>query len=406
MIASKIAIEYGTKHVSGLFSCSDGHAAGMNALPDIRTEHQHQLAATLKSLSLEPAPEANQTPKKGLRYLVLLICVSALAAMAALAVMFNQPETSHPRDIKDLASDPDGNSTSTALEQARLPQDAREGERSADHRPASDVREVTGSGTVAAPRTTTVFSKYEGRITNVKVDPSDIVKAGQTLVTLDDPGARFALDRAKGARIAADLVLAARTIDFAQARATLDRLEILATRDAASRQHLEEARAAFDRASNAVAQARQDLATSELAIRIAQEPVDELTIRAPFAGTVTQLNAHVGDTVLARADSVRESQSLLTVTDTTSMVIDADVAETNIAALRPGLRGEAVLDGFPDRPFAVEVLRLAPVASVEKGTISLRLSFIDPPQGIRPNMAARIRIPLINTLSQTGDIKQ
>jgi multidrug efflux pump subunit AcrA (membrane-fusion protein) len=88
------------------------------------------------------------------------------------------------------------------------------------------------------------------------------------------------------------------------------------------------------------------------------------------------------------------------------MVIDADVAETNIAALRPGLRGEAVLDGFPDRPFAVEVLRLAPVASVEKGTISLRLSFIDPPQGIRPNMAARIRIPLINTPSQTGDIKQ
>jgi multidrug efflux pump subunit AcrA (membrane-fusion protein) len=109
--------------------------------------------------------------------------------------------------------------------------------------------------------------------------------------------------------------------------------------------------------------------------------------------------------VLARADSVRESQSLLTVTDATSMVIDADVAETNISPLRPGLHGEAVLDGFPDRPFAIEVLRLAPVASVEKGTITLRLSFADPPQGIRPNMAARIRIPLVNTLSQTGDIK-
>jgi RND family efflux transporter MFP subunit len=377
----------------------------MNALPDIRTQHQHQLAATLKSLSLEPAPEANQTPKKGLRYLVLLICVSALAAMAALAVTFNQPETSAPRDIKHLASDPDGNSTSTALEQARLPQDARQGERSSNHRPAPDVREVTGSGTVVAPRTTTVFSKYEGRITNVKVEPGDIVEVGQTLVTLDDAGARFALDRANGARTAADLVLAARTIDLAQARATLNRIEILATRDAASMQHLEEARAAFDRASNAVAQARQDLATAELAIRIAQEAVDELTIRAPFTGMVTQLNAHVGDTVLARADSVRESQSLLTVTDATSMVIDADVAETNIAALRPGLHGEAVLDGFPDRPFAIEVLRLAPVVSVEKGTITLRLSFADPPQGIRPNMAARIRIPLVNTLSQTGDIK-
>lgn len=128
-------------------------------------------------------------------------------------------------------------------------------------------------------------------------------------------------------------------------------------------------------------------------------------VRAPFAGTVTRLNAHVGDTVLARADSVRENQSLLAITDTVSMAIDADVAETNIASLRPGLRGEAVLDGFPDRAFAVEVVRLAPIASVEKGTITVRLSLIDPPEGIRPNMAARIRIPLAATIAKNGDSK-
>ncbi len=64
----------------------------------------------------------------------------------------------------------------------------------------------------------------------------------------------------------------------------------------------------------------------------------------------------MGDTVLARADSVLENQSLLTITDTKTMVIDADVAETNIAALRPGLRGEVVLDAFPDQPFEVQVM--------------------------------------------------
>jgi RND family efflux transporter MFP subunit len=249
---------------------------------------------------------------------------------------------------------------------------------------------------------TTIFAKYEGRITAITVEAGDRVRAGQVLVILDDVGARFALEQARAGKAAADLVLAARTIDLAQSRATLTRIETLIARDVASRQQFEEARTASERASIAVAQAEQELARAELSVRIAQEPVAELMVRAPFAGTVTRLDAHIGDTVLARVDSVHESQSLLTITDTTSLMIDADVSETKLAALRPGLRGEAVLDGFPDRPFIVEVLRLAPVVSAEKGTITLRLALVSPPGGIRPNMAARIRI----SLNDSGDMIQ
>jgi RND family efflux transporter MFP subunit len=284
----------------------------------------------------------------------------------------------------------------------KLSQGEHNVEKSAIRNPVPAAREITGSGFVIAPRMTTIFSKYEGRITHIAVETGDVVEKDQALVTLDDAGARFALEQASAARATADLVLAARTVDLAQARASLDRTENLAAKDAASRQALEEARTAMEKASNAVAQARQSVTSADLSIRIAEERLDELTVRAPFASTVTRLDAHVGDTVLARVDSVRESQSLLTITDTKSLVIDADVAETNIASLKPGLRGEAVLDGFPDRPFTVEVLRLAPVASAEKGTLTLRLSLDRPPGGIRPNMAARIRI----ALNEAGETTQ
>ena len=115
-------------------------------------------------------------------------------------------------------------------------------------------------------------------------------------------------------------------------------------------------------------------------------------MRAPISGTVTRLDAHVGDTVLSREDSVRENESLLVITDTSSLVIDADVAEANMALMRPGLSGEAVLDGFPDQPFAVAVSKIAPVMSREKGTVTLRLTLSSPPSGVRPAMAARIRL--------------
>ena len=257
---------------------------------------------------------------------------------------------------------------------------------------AGPGREIAGSGYVVAPDIATVFSKYEGRIVAVEVEAGDRVVAGQVLVRLDDAGAAFALRGAGIAARAAALTLGARNLALAQARSSLKRTERLAGRDAMPAEALEQAKTAFDAAANADEQARQDLERAKLDLDRAREQVDALTVRAPISGTVTRLDAHAGDTVLSREDSVRENESLLVITDTASLVIDADVAEANMALVRPGLAGEAVLDGFPDRPFAVEVAKIAPVISREKGTVTLRLSLVSPPPGMRPAMAARIRL--------------
>ncbi|WP_068957691.1 efflux RND transporter periplasmic adaptor subunit [Pararhizobium polonicum] len=371
----------------------------MNTHLNLDTEHDRKLAGTLMSLSLAPVPDDSKPPKPRLRRLMLPLGLVALAA--ALGLVLIQPETARRLPMPFAASPEPAEAVSVS---ANTTAPAGEGktEQSAIRDSAPAVAEITGSGFVVAPRMTTVFAKYEGRIAHVAVEAGDPVAAGQVLVTLDDAGTRFALEQAEAAKVTAELVLAARVIDLAQANTSLARTETLAARNAASRQMLEEAHTTTDRASNAVAQARQEVARAALSIRIAQERLAELTVRAPFAGTITRLDAHDGDIVLARVDSVRESQSLLTITDTARLVIDADVAETGIALLRPGLRGQAVLDGFPGQPFAVEVARLAPVAAAEKGTITLRLQLSDPPPGIRPNMAARIRI----SLNDTGDRTQ
>lgn len=359
---------------------------GMTTHFDIATEQGRKLAETLKSLSLEPVPHDIQPPKPMLRRLILPICLGALIVGAAAGALLYWRDVG--RHIEAALSEPE-RAAADPVAVAQV-----EDERSAARNPIPLGSEVTGSGFVVAPGMTAVFAKYEGRITRIAVALGDPVETGQVLVMLEDAGARFALEQASAAKVQAGLILAARDIDLAQARTLLDRTEILAARNAISRQALDDARAAVERALNTVAQARQSADSADLAIRIAEERVVELIVRAPFAGTVIRLDACVGDTVLARIDSVRESQSLLTITDTKSLVIDADVAETTIAALKPGLRGQAVLDGFPDQPFAVTVLRLAPVASAEKGTVKLRLSLNNPPDGIRPNMAARIRIAL------------
>lgn len=372
------------------------------------TEHERKLAETLSALALAPAARTSHLPRKARRGIfiagtLLLITALLFAATSWVGGLGRlQTQVLDRLNLTEGWTIP-GFEAETALPvaQPKIPD-----KEAADRTTSAATGDVTGSGYVVAPRSTTVFSKYEGRITRVAVDIGDHVEAGEALVTLDDVNARFQLDQAKAAKVSADLELAARHIDLAQTQTSLDRIEVLAQRKAVSRQQLEDARVSSESALNGVAQARQQQARAELDIRIAQERIDELTVRAPFAGVVVRLNAHFGDTVLARADSVREGQSLLTLTDTGSMVIDADVAESSIAKLRRGLRGEAVLDGFPDRPFSIELARLSPIASAEKGTIGLRFSLVAPPEGIRPNMAARIRITLPDLDKLAGETEQ
>ncbi|MDH6233267.1 RND family efflux transporter MFP subunit [Mesorhizobium soli] len=365
------------------------------------TEQDRKLAETLKSLSLEPLADASGPNWKIIRWIAGLVLVAT--PISAVLIW--------PSSLNDIKTALLGQSEPAKPESQANPATAlraitgRDNPSPNPNTPEAVTREITGSGYVIAPRSTTVFSKYEGRIAGIAVEVGDQVQAGQILVTLEDASASLALEQARAAKVSTDLVLASREIALTQATASFRRTQALVQRDATSKKDLENAETAWKSALNSVEQARQDVIRADLTIGVAREQVDELVVRAPFAGTVAQLNAHIGDTVLARADSVRESQSLLALTDTTSMVIDADIAETNVSLLRSGLRGEAALDGFPDRPFGIELRRVAPIASAEKGTIGLRLSLINPPAGIRPNMAARIRITAPEIQSQIGEVQ-
>lgn len=371
----------------------------MNMIP----ENDRKLAEALRSLSLEPSLQSPKPPTNRARRLLLSGCVLVVAAGAVFTLSHFWPDTVD-RLKGTLPQSWQGEEITTAQDVKK--QQASQTEQTPAQaaasaviqKPSAPTREITGSGYVVAPQVVAVFSKYEGRITSIEVDVGQRVEAGQAIVTLDDVSTRFALDEAKAEKVSAGLVLEAKEIDLNQARIMFRRAQALATKQSISRQDEEKAGTTYDSAVNAFAQARQDLVKADIKVQIAQERVDALMVKAPIAGTITQINARVGDMVLARIDSVRERQNLLTITDITTLVIDADVAETNIDGLRAGLSGEAVLDGIPDRPFAIEVSRIAPVASLEKGTVTLRLALRDPPEGIRPNMAARIRIT-----QQVGD---
>ncbi len=343
------------------------------------------LADTLRSLASPagaPASASTGRSRKPLLWAALLAGVAG-AALAYTAWSGQPPGQDVPSQVAAPAAVPAPTTPATVAAQT-----------GAAPAPATlpVAPEVTGSGYVVAPQMVGVYARNSGRVVSLAVDLGDQVTAGQELARLDDQDMGFALESATIARATAALTEQARLIETEQAQSDFSRYEKLRSRGATPQRDLESAQTSLRSARNALARATQDLAKADLALRQARADVDELVIRAPFAGTVTALSVRVGDTVPEEADSVAQGQSMMVIADTADMVIDADVAENSISALKPGQTGEAVLDGFPDHPFPIVLDRISPIASSEKGTLSLRFRISDMPAGIRPNMAARIRV--------------
>ncbi|SUB00238.1 Macrolide-specific efflux protein macA precursor [Pannonibacter phragmitetus] len=348
------------------------------------TDQNRQLAGTLRSLSLpDPVTTRDETqpaPRPAFRWLLLIGLGSAALALTAAVLVGTAPETA---------------GTSVPLQQVPPPPPAPP--------PAPlAAREITGSGHVTALQSVPVFARYEGRIENVNVTLGSEVQEGAVLAVLKEPAASLALDQARARLRTAEITLTSRQITLAQASADLRRAEALAARGSLSQSALETAGTAARTAANAVELAEAGITEARVAAAIAAERVASLTILAPFAGTITQLNARPGAMVLDRADGIREADSLLTLTRMDSLVIEADVAERSIAGLVPGLLAEAELDAAPGAPFPVRLSLTAPEANPAKGTFSLRFTPLESPITLRPGMAARIRISLPSTTQTAG----
>ena len=85
------------------------------------------------------------------------------------------------------------------------------------------------------------------------------------------------------------------------------------------------------------------------AVDSTNQQLNDMTLRAPRAGTITYRNAEVG--AMANANT-----KVLTITDTSSIYIDCSLAEADVAALQVGMtRFSACRFRFPLIPLPIRM---------------------------------------------------
>jgi RND family efflux transporter MFP subunit len=250
---------------------------------------------------------------------------------------------------------------------------------------------LNASGYVTPRRRATIAAKITGRVTGVFFDEGTHVHQGQLLATLDDSDTKRALDSAKADRDASQAAITDFQVQLRLAEIELRRAEALRNAGVQSQEQLDTSSAAADSLRAKIALAKQQVQSSEMRIREAQQAVDNCVINAPYDGIVVSKDAQVGEMVSPiSAGGGFTRTGIATIVDMNSNEIEVDVNESYIARVKDRQKVTAILDAYPDWEIPSHVRTVIPTADRQKATVKVRISFDKLDPRILPDMGIKV----------------
>jgi HlyD family secretion protein len=224
----------------------------------------------------------------------------------------------------------------------------------------------TRAGTVKACQRAKLAPPAGGQIARLPVKKGDRVQAGQVLLELWNDDIRAELSVTERDAAAARARREEACVSAKVARRESDRLAQLTERKLVSTELAERAAGEADAREAACRAAAEQIRVSQARIEAARARLERTLLRAPFAGTVAEINGEIGEFVTPSPVGI-PTPPAVDVVDTSCIYITAPIDEVDAPRVREGMPARVTLDAFRDRSFKAHVRRVAPyVLDTEK----------------------------------------
>ena len=235
---------------------------------------------------------------------------------------------------------------------------------------------LTASGYVVAQRKAAVASKGTGRLVYIGVVEGDQVKKDQILARIEDNDIKAQLEEAK-----ANLMYY--EADLKEAENNYRREADLLEKGLSSAQLFDRAEADYNRLLASIEIAKARISQYEVAL-------ENTLIRAPFDGTVLTKNAEIGEVVAPLGASTTSKGAVVLIADMKSLLVEADVSESNIEKIKVNQDCEIVLDAYPEKSYPAYVFKIVPTADRSKATVMVKVGFKNYDSLVLPEMSAKV----------------
>lgn len=216
---------------------------------------------------------------------------------------------------------------------------------------------VNAIGSLIAPNSTNLKAQQAGVVKKIYFKNGQNVKEDQLLVELDPTQYQDLYENAKAAMLVQ--------------KSTYDRYIALQQEDPEVLSKLQ-----IDQALGAYQQA---LATMDAA----KEKVDNMSIRAPFAGTASSTN-------LAEGSYVNQGDSIITIVDRNTLEVSYSLPENYYGQVKVGQTVTFTSDAYPAKTFNAIVDYVSPLVSEQNRAFSIRALYNNKTQLLSPGMLVNL----------------
>jgi len=216
---------------------------------------------------------------------------------------------------------------------------------------------ISSTANVVAENEVKIVAESEGRIERLLVEEGDYVSQGATLATLVRGDAQMLREKAR--------------VRASNARIAFNRAKDLNTRDLMSKGDYEKI------------VMEKEVAEAELGE--AEWRLAKTTIRAPFAGRVTERMVNAGQ-------HLRPGDTLFTLTDYDPLIARIFLPERDVIALKTGREVRMTLRAANEITFQGRIRQISPVVDTATGTVKVTVEAVKPPDAVRPGAFVSVDI--------------
>jgi HlyD family secretion protein len=252
---------------------------------------------------------------------------------------------------------------------------------------------VRATGTLKAITTVEIGAEVSGRMTTATVDANDRVTTGQILAQIDTSELQSALDQAEAQVAVAQAAVRQSEVSLAEAELAFTRAQSLAKKQLVSREDLDTAQAARNRAAASVQSAKASLVLAKAQRDAAITRFDKATVRSTIDGIVMARVVEPGQTITA---GFQTTVLFRLAQDLTQLRLNVDVDEADVGRVREGQTATFQVEAYPDQTFpsVVTSLRNDPKTTNNVVTYEAVLAVDNSQRLLRPGMTCTATITI------------
>jgi RND family efflux transporter MFP subunit len=267
---------------------------------------------------------------------------------------------------------------------------------------SADARVLDATGYVVARRMATVSSKVTGKVAEIYIEEGMFVEKDQVVARLDDINTVKSLELYRAQLQASKTMVAETRARLTEAKLNLDRNTELARQQLVSAAALDKARADFESLTAQLSARQAEVTVSEKRLALEQQFLDDMQLRAPFAGVVISKDSQPGEMISPMSAGGGFTRTgICTLVDMASLEIEVDVNESYIQRVREDQFVQAVLEAYPDWKIPAKVIAIIPAADRQKATVKVRIAFQITDPRILPEMG--VKVAFMNATPETEE---